>query len=165
MNRVLRSMLPAALAASVTTGAPHWANATEYVRRNLVSNDTSMVPAEHEDTTLINPWGVTFLPGSPFWINDNGSGISALYQGNGIGFEGADPALAVTIPPPSGGTPPSFPTGIVANTSFAFLLNNTSPPSPAIFIFSAEDGTISAWNLGDGFPATAELKVDNSKKG
>jgi uncharacterized protein (TIGR03118 family) len=89
-----------------------------------------------------------------------------LYNGGGTGFGGADPALAVTIPPPKGGTPPSAPTGIVANSSFAFALKDSNP---ALFIFDTEDGTISAWNLGDGLPSSrtppvAELKVDNSKK-
>jgi uncharacterized protein (TIGR03118 family) len=79
---------------------------------------------------------------------------------------GSNPAIWVDVPPPKGGTPPSAPTGIVANSAFAFALKDKSP---AIFIFSAEDGTISAWNLGDGLPsntspATAELKVDNSAK-
>lgn len=130
-----------------------------YVQENLVSNDTSKVPADHMDNNLVNPWGVAFFPGGPFWINENGSGLSSLFIGDGTGFAGANPALAVTVPPPSGGSSPSAPTGIVANTSFVFLLANQSP---ALFIFSTEDGTISAWNLGDGIPGTAELKVDNS---
>jgi uncharacterized protein (TIGR03118 family) len=133
-----------------------------YMQHNLVSDDNTKIPAANQDTTLLNPWGVAFFPGGPFWINDNGSGISALYQGDGTGFNGADPALPVTIPPPAGGTSPSAPTGIVANTSFVFNLNNSMP---AAFIFATEDGTISAWNLGDGIPGTAELKADNSAKG
>src|ERR1700730_1066116 len=165
MKRALTSIVTAALAATLATVAPHWANAsTHYVRKNLVSSDTSRIPAAHEDTTLLNPWGNAFFPGGPFWINANGSGISALYQGDGSGFAGADPALAVTIPPPKGGTPPSAPTGIVANSSFAFNLKDSNP---ALFIFATEDGTISAWNLGDGLPGPgtmAELKVDNSKR-
>jgi len=130
-----------------------------YVQTNLVSDDNTKIPAAHQDPTLLNPWGVAFFPGGPFWINDNGSGIAALYQGDGAGFLGKDPALAVTILPPKGGTPPSAPTGIGANTSRAFVLKNSAP---ALFIFDTEDGTISAWNLGDGVPGTAELKVDNS---
>jgi uncharacterized protein (TIGR03118 family) len=128
-------------------------NSHGYVQRDLVSDDTSKIPADHQDTTLLNPWGVAFLPGGPFWINDNGSGISALYQGDGAGVSGADPASAVTIPM-------SAPTGIVANTSFAFNLKSNS--TPANFIFDTEDGTIWVWNLALGIPATAELKADNS---
>jgi uncharacterized protein (TIGR03118 family) len=141
-----------------------------YVQRNLIS-DTSSIPAAHHDPTLLNPWGVAFFPGGPFWINDNGSGISALYNGDGTGAFGASPAIAVKIPPPKNSNATSFPTGIVANDSFGFNLTNGNPPhqSPALFIFATEDGTISAWNLGDGIPSNtnpplAELKIDNSKK-
>jgi uncharacterized protein (TIGR03118 family) len=132
-----------------------------YVQTNLVSNDTSEIPANHQDSELINPWGDAFFPGGPFWLNENGSGQSALFNGDGTGFGGANPALAVTIPPPGGASGTSSPTGIVANTSFSFALANSSP---ALFIFATEDGTISAWNLADGVPGTAELKVDNSMK-
>src|SRR5689334_4657733 len=82
-----------------------------YVQHNLVSDDNTKIPAANQDITLLNPWGVAFFPGGPVWVNDNGSGISALYQGDGTGFNGANPALPVTIPPPAGGTSPSAPTG------------------------------------------------------
>jgi uncharacterized protein (TIGR03118 family) len=127
----------------------------------LISNNTSEFPAAHQDTSLLNPWGITFFPGGPFWINDNNFGISALYNGDGTGVGGKDPAPFVTVPPPKGGTPPAAPTGIVANTASSFKLKNGSPAS---FIFSTEDGTISAWNGGDKIPGTAELEVDNSTK-
>jgi uncharacterized protein (TIGR03118 family) len=169
MRRPLRNMLTTAALAAGLAAVPlggGYASSRGYVQKNLVSNDTRTVPAAHQDPTLLNPWGIAFFPGGPFWINDNGSGISALYNGDGTGFGGADPALAVTIPPPKGGTPLSAPTGIVANSSFAFALKDSNP---ALFIFDTEDGTISAWNLGDGLPSSstppvAELKVDNSKK-
>jgi uncharacterized protein (TIGR03118 family) len=125
----------------------------------LISNNTGIHPAAHEDSTLLNPWGVAFFPGGPFWINDNGSGISALYQGDGSGFLGMDPAPAVIVPTPNG-TGTSAPTGIVANTSFSFNVKSNS--MPALFIFDTEDGTISAWNLKLGIPGPAELEVDNS---
>ncbi len=167
MKQPLRSMwligaLLAGLAMSPVGGAADSSHKHRYVRHDLVS-DKSAVPAAHHDPTLLNSWGIAFFPGGPFWINDNGSGIAALYNGDGTGFGGANPALAVIVPTPSG-TGTSAPTGIVANTSFVF---NLSDSKPARFIFATEDGTISAWNRDDGFPAspptaTAELKVDNS---
>jgi uncharacterized protein (TIGR03118 family) len=123
------------------------------MQHNLVSNDTSKIPAEHEDVTLVNPWGMAFFPGGPFWINDNGSGISALYQGDGTGFLGMNPALAFSVP--------RAPTGIVANTSFGFNLKANS--MPALFIFDTENGTILAWNLALGVPSAAELEPDATK--
>jgi uncharacterized protein (TIGR03118 family) len=162
MNHSLRKILTIAACAAGLAAAPlggAYATDSRYVVAPLISNNTSIHPAAHEDSTLLNPWGVAFFPGGPFWINDNGSGISALYNGDGSGFGGADPALAVTIPTPNG-TGTSAPTGIVANSSFAFNVKSNS--MPALFIFDTEDGTISAWNLGLGIPVTAELEVDNS---
>jgi uncharacterized protein (TIGR03118 family) len=155
---VLAASVMMTLAAGAET--PGWgmgAGRRAYVQHNLVSNGT--VPADHVDSTLLNPWGVAFFPGTPFWINDNNFGISALYNGDGSGFGGADPAPAVTIPVPPSVTPPSAPTGIVANTSTGFILKNGSASS---FIFDSEDGTLSAWNEPLGIPGTAELEVDNS---
>ena len=162
MKRPLRNILTtAALAAGLVAAPPGGAYASDsgYVQKNLISNDTSKFPAAHQDKTLLNPWGIAFFPGGPFWINDNNFGVSALYKGDGTGAGGSDPALAVTVPPPKGGTPPAAPTGIVANASFSFTLHDGSP---AVFIFDTEDGTISAWDGGDKIPGTAELKVDNS---
>ncbi len=167
MKRSSRSVvLTAALVAGVTLsilfviGDTPAAASRGYVQHNLLSDNTTKITADHQDTTLLNSWGIAFFPGGPFWINDNGSGIAALYLGDGTGFAGADPALAVTVPTPAGGTPPSAPTGIVANTSSAFKLKSNS--TSALFIFDTEDGTVSAWNGGLGIPATAELEVDNS---
>src|SRR6516162_2271092 len=107
----------ALLLAGLANCLPCWAQdssrANRYIRHDLVSNDTSRIPADHEDSSLLNPWGNVFPLGGPFWINDNGSGISALYQGDGTQVSRAGTALKVTIPPPQGGTPPSAPTGIV----------------------------------------------------
>jgi len=161
VGRILAAAIIAAGFATVPPGGAY-GSSTRYVQKNLVSNDTSLFPAAHEDTTLLNPWGITFFPGGPFWINDNNAGISALYNGDGTGTGGADPAWWVDVPPPRGGTSPSAPTGIVANSSSSFKLNINS--SPSLFIFATEDGTISAWNGAIGIFGTAELEVDNSKK-
>jgi uncharacterized protein (TIGR03118 family) len=169
MNRSLTKILMTAACAAgllgISLGGGYAAD-FRYMVTPLISNNTNMHPAALEDTTLLNPWGIAFFPGGPFWINDNNFGISALYDGLGDGIADLDPAPAVTIPPPNGGTPPAAPTGIVANTSFTF---NLADGKPAAFIFDTEDGTISAWDGADGIPGvipggtgTAELEVDNS---
>jgi uncharacterized protein (TIGR03118 family) len=168
MRIVKKSMMAAALlgaaSAAVLAGqsrAMGLFNAG-YVQENLVSDDTSKIPADHEDPALINPWGNAFFPAAAFWINDNGTGLSALYDGDGTLVGGGSTALAVIVPPPTGETGPSTPTGIVANTSGVFKL--TTPFSgAAAFIFATEDGTISAWNGPVGFSGPAQLEVDNSK--
>jgi len=129
-----------------------------YVRHNLVSD--LHAHAEHLDPKLVNPWGIATAPGGPFWISDNGTGVSTVYDTDGRGFPHGSP-LVVTIPPPKGGMPPAAPTGIVFNGTASFALNTGNP---AFFIFATEDGTISGWNPKVD-PQNAILKVDNSSSG
>jgi uncharacterized protein (TIGR03118 family) len=118
----------------------------DYFQTNLTSDLPGV--AQNHDPNLVNPWGIAFAPNTPFWISDNGSGLSTLYNGAGQAIP-----LVVTIPPPAGGTSPAAPTGVVANTGTGF--------GGSHFIFATEDGTISAWTGG----TSATLEVDNSASG
>jgi uncharacterized protein (TIGR03118 family) len=140
---------------------------TSFVQTNLVSD--GFVPAQFTDLKLKNPWGLVAAPkssslpnGSPWWVNDNGTGVSTLYNGN----TGQPQSLIVTIPPPKGspaGTT-SAPTGIVFNGNQNEFL--VGPKAPAAFIFATEDGTISGWNpQSPAGPNAAVLEVDNSNGG
>lgn len=119
-----------------------------YFQHNLVSDLPGL--ADFTDTNLVNPWGISFSATSPFWISDNGTGLSTLYNSTG-----AVQSLVVTIPPPAGGTNPATPTGTIANSVAGFTSTNGAT---AHFLFSTEDGTISAWSSG----ANAILRVDFS---
>jgi uncharacterized protein (TIGR03118 family) len=121
-----------------------------YSQTNLVSD----IPGEalFTDPSLVNPWGLSDSATSPWWISDNGTGLSTLYSGTG-----AKVALTVTVPPPSGGTPPSAPTGQIFNTTSDFSVGGAA----SNFIFATEDGTISARTTG----TTVTLEVDNSGSG
>src|SRR5207302_7966601 len=69
---------------------------------------------------------------------------------------------AVNIPAPGGG--PGAPTGLVVNETDAFAVTNGSHHSPADFLMSTEDGTITAWaQRVSGSNAT--IVVDNSGSG
>jgi uncharacterized protein (TIGR03118 family) len=132
-----------------------------YVQTNLVTNGTDpAVTATHIDPNLVNPWGISFIPGaSPFWVSDNNAGVSTLYDGTGAPFLLApDVPFVVDIPlPPDTGGRGGAPTGQVAN--FPFLVAGAFPlkiPGPsntvintgsALFIFATEDGTIEGWNV------------------
>lgn len=138
-----------------------------YKQTNLVSDIMGMAPVH--DPNLKNPWGLTRSSGSPFWVSNNNSGTSTLYDGNGNPFPPPPMGgpLVVTVPPPgfAPGTQ-SAPTGVVFNGSPTDFLLATG--KPAIFIFATEDGTISGWNPGVNPPTSvtnAILKVDNSDKG
>ena len=110
-----------------------------YTQNNLVSNAGN---APVTDSQLINPWGLSRASGSPWWISDNATGFSTLYNG-----AGTKQSLIVTIPPAdpnNKNTPTGTPTGTIANGSPTdFLL---APGKPAAFLFSTIDGTIVGWN-------------------
>ncbi len=105
----------------------------QYQLTNLVSNQVG--EAKHTDPLLVNAWGLVYAPGSPFWISDNGSGWSTLYDG-----AGNKQGLEVEIPSANGSGTGS-PTGIVFNGSNDFQVQGWA----SIFIFATLDGTISGW--------------------
>src|SRR5713101_8467613 len=114
--------------------------AQHYTQTNLVSNTSGVAPVT--DPQLVNPWGLSRSSSSPWWISDNATGFSTLYNG-----AGTKQSLIVTIPPSdpnNKNTPTGTPTGTIANSRpTAFLL---APGKPAAFLFSTIDGTIAAWN-------------------
>ena len=127
--------------------------------------------ADRTDPNLVNSWGLAINPNAdprtgPFWVADNGTGVSTVYEPDGTPFPVGKP-LVVTIPPtPAQSSSPSAPTGIVFNSVPSSLFPNAfqlSNGQRASFIFDGEDGRITAWNGGDG--ATAEVKFDNSASG
>ena len=81
-----------------------------YVVRNLVSD--GFVPAAHTDPDLVNPWGIVFNPNGFVWVADNETGVSTLYDGQGV-----NQSLVVTVPTAPGANPPSSPTGIVFSSA------------------------------------------------
>ncbi len=132
-----------------------------YVQTNLVSDGSvGSPPAANVDPNLVNPWGLSHSTGSPFWISDNGKGVSTLYNGAGQPFPVGSP-MVVTIPPP-----PGSPVGTVSAPT-GQVFNSFSSTSPAfnrdVFIFATEDGTIAGWRGALG--TTAETLADNSGAG
>jgi uncharacterized protein (TIGR03118 family) len=114
-----------------------------YLQINLVSNAPGM--AATTDPSLVNPWGLTASATSPFWVSDNNTGVSTLYNG-----QGAKNPLTVTIPAPTAGAQGS-PTGTVANpVSNGFevtkVVNGKPVTAASVFLFATLDGTISGWS-------------------
>jgi uncharacterized protein (TIGR03118 family) len=128
-----------------------------YIQHNLVSDMPGV--AITTDPNLKNPWGLAFSSTSPFWVADNGTGLSTLYNGQAQKIP-----LTVTIPPPTGSTDTAKPTGIVFNGTTDFVVSSGATSGPAVFIFATEDGTISGWNPNVNGTA-AILTVDNSASG
>src|SRR5712672_1128365 len=138
--------------------------AQHYNQTNLVSN-TSGAPVS--DPQLINPWGLSRGSGSAWWVSDNATGFSTLYDG-----AGAKQSLIVTIPPADPNnkkTPTGSPTGTIFNGSQTdFLL---APGKPAAFLFCTADGTIAAWNAtvaiaqGEASPSTHAVTAARTADG
>ena len=125
-----------------------------YTQTNLVSDQPGM--AATTDPNLVNAWGMSRATGSPWWVSDNGMGVTTLYTGTG-----SIVPLVVTIPGADGGQ--GNPTGQVFNGTSDFNLtpgkSGTPPSNPAVFIFATEDGTISGWNRNVQ-PTTAVIKLN-----
>ena len=122
----------AALVAFVAPAAAQKDNA--YVQHNLVS-DTPAIPADVHNVQLINSWGITASPTSPWWIANADSGFSSVYN-----TSGPMPVLGLTV------VVPGEPTGTVFNGGSGFQLVSGTPTTAARFLFASEDGTISGWN-------------------
>ncbi|MGD0271450.1 MAG: TIGR03118 family protein [Candidatus Sulfotelmatobacter sp.] len=124
----------------------------QYTLTNLVSNQAGA--AKHQDPLLVNAWGLAYGPGGPFWISDEGTGWSTLYNDSGV-----NQGLEVVIPTFNGSGTGS-PTGIVYNSSQQFSVEGW----PAIFLFATLDGTISGW-APQSNPTQAIVAVNNWSSG
>jgi uncharacterized protein (TIGR03118 family) len=103
-------MVAAALAAGTNSYSP----------QTLVTNTS--------DASLVNGWGLSAGPTTPWWVSDNGTNKSTLYSGTGT-------KVALTVDVPGG------PTGTVFNgdaTAFA----------GGRFLFANEAGQILSWAPG-----------------
>jgi|GEM_PF-534177 len=109
---------------------------TVYLATDLVSDQPGV--ARVTDPTLINAWGISLSPTSPFWVSSAGGDLSEVYAGDVNGSAIAQP-LKVTIP---GGSP----TGQVFNGTSDFVVSNGTTSAPAFFIFAGEEGFVTGWN-------------------
>jgi uncharacterized protein (TIGR03118 family) len=116
--------------------------ASPFAQTNLVSNVPGL--AAHFDANLRNPWGVSHSATSPFWVSNQVSNNSTLYNAASV-----PQALIVSVPPST--PPPTGPTGQV-NNSFG-TGNFVENGAPAAFIFATLAGSIDAWNASNGTTA------------
>src|SRR5271168_2854199 len=95
-------MTTAAAFAALCTGAGV-ANADGFSQTNLVSNMPGL--ATVTDPNLINPWGVSFLPGSPILVSNQGTNTATLYPV--VGSTGVSHTPFTVNIPPTGGPGPT----------------------------------------------------------
>ncbi len=109
---VRRVVLPVAVFVLLLPGS---ALAQQYHRTDLTADSSAAsATAPNLDTNLVNAWGLSRASGSPWWVSDNGTGLSTLYNATGM-----PQALVVTIPTPDG-TGTSAPTAAaISRTAMA----------------------------------------------
>jgi uncharacterized protein (TIGR03118 family) len=150
-NNVKRTLLSFWLLMTLAMPSGLLAQQAGYSQTNLVSNTSGI--ATTTDPQLLNPWGISILPGQDFWIANNNSGTSTLYDA-----QGNKNSLVVTIPGaaknPNGNCNPGCPTGTVSNGNGGYFGGGS-------FIFDTEDGIIANWNGG----TSAVVAYDNSASG
>ena len=149
-GKAVAKRLAVLLASGTLIFAATSARATPYVQTNLVTDNQAFLtslgyaPAANVDPNLINPWGISHSPTSPFWLSDNGANVSTLY--NSLGVPAGGPLIVpVTLPTGQVNT-----TGSSATTDF-ILPGNPKPGNAAThasFIFATEDGKIAARTNG-----------------
>jgi uncharacterized protein (TIGR03118 family) len=103
---------------------------------------TTLVTGPSPDTDLVNGWGLSRSPTSPWWVADNGTDLSTLYTADGTKL-----GLRVSIPD-------GAPTGTVFNPG-----NAAGDFNGDLFLFDGESGTIFGWRGALG--TTAEVLNDD----
>ena len=110
----------------------------------LVSDQPGLAP--NTDPNLVNAWGLTSGPTTPWWVSDNGSNKSTLYRG----IDGQPRALVVNVP--------NKPTGTVFNPTTSFVLPTGGK---ALFLFDTEEGKVLGWNPTQGMDAVVVANLDD----
>ena len=149
-RRALALLAAAALALAIV--GPAAARNINAENRYSVHNLFSDVPgrAANVDPDLVNGWGITASATSPWWVSDNGTNKSTLYNG----ATSSKVALIVSIP--------GAPTGTVFNgTPADFQVDAGTGLVGSRFIFATDDGQIAGWN-GVGTNAINAVTTPNA---
>jgi uncharacterized protein (TIGR03118 family) len=138
---------PAAAGAAAAHGAtPASDQGNEFRQTNLIS-DLANQGAQVVDPNLQNPWGLAFGPATPLWVADNNGNVATIYTITPGGKMAANTNHVVALPGGRASTGDgASPTGEVFNPSTGFVVTSKAGSGPALFIFSAEAGQISAWS-------------------
>src|ERR1700742_1770920 len=109
-KRTAAALVVAAVSFGLVATAAQGVRSKIFNPQTLVSDGAFTAVAT--DTSLVNPWGLSAGPTTPWWVANNGSNTSTLYNG-----AGTKSALVVTVP--------GSPTGTVFNGNAAdFPINS-----------------------------------------
>jgi uncharacterized protein (TIGR03118 family) len=132
----LRVTSAVAIAGLVLAGAAKAAPSDRYVVHNIWSSNTQLIPADVQDTRLINPWGLAASATSPWWPVNNGSDTSTINSAAG-GAVNTGTLAHVTAP-----------TGGVAGAGAGNFVVPNPGGTASNFIFATENGGIYGWRGG-----------------
>jgi uncharacterized protein (TIGR03118 family) len=138
-------VLAVALTGLLVTGAA--ASGAGYTVTPLVSDVPGFAPTL--DPNLVNSWGIVSGPTTPWWVSNQGTSTSTLYNAAGQRFP-LPPASPLVVPVVAA------PTGIVFNAGTQFVV-----PSGGVgrFLFSTLTGTIQGW------PGSGPAQIGATKAG
>lgn len=139
--------LAIAIALALVVGFVSSTAVAQYQATNLTSDLSGK--AKYNDPLLKNPWGLAYSPNAPFWVSDEASGWSTLYNGKG------EPQSLQVVVPSASGSGSGTPTGIVYNGAQEFKIDNWVSE----FLFATLDGTIQGWSDFD--PSTTLIGATN----
>lgn len=135
---------------------------------NLVT-DENTDDADHTDTNLVNPWGLAFGPETFFWVANEGTSTSTLYDGDGRPQQDAFFGGPIDLPEPAsmpayaeGEEEEAGPTGLVFHGGERFEVEDGAPSR---FLFATLAGTILGWSPDSADPSSAVIVVDRSGSG
>jgi uncharacterized protein (TIGR03118 family) len=159
---IARGAVPAACALAMAACGGGSSGGNMMVQPSTTLTDTALVSdavvaAAHTDASMKNAWGLASVPNGDFWVADNNSNVSTVYDGTG-----ASPGAAVSIPAATNGA--SNPTGVVYNGTTDFVITTGTGSQPAQLIFAGEGGTIAGWNPNIS-GATATIAYDDGAGG
>ncbi len=147
------ALVVALATAGTAAGSSQHRSGGTYTVTPLVSDQPGVAPVT--DPNLVNAWGVSEGPLTPWWVANNGTETSTLYDAVGTRFP----------PPPNGPLVvkvPGAPTGTVFYGGTQFLVSNGTASVPAKFMFATEAGTVQGWPPGTTATMTG---FDGSKWG
>src|SRR3954452_12842246 len=116
-----------------------------YTVKPLVSDVPGLAPTL--DPNLVNSWGIVSGPATPWWVSNQGTSTSTLYNAAGQRFPTASPLVVPVV---------AAPTGIVFNAGTQFVV-----PSGGVgrFLFATLTGTIQGW------PGSGPAQIGATKAG
>lgn len=127
-------VIAAAVFAAAVAGAALSRSAADIYTVHALVSDSSDTPAAATDASLVNGWGLSAGPTTPWWAANNGSNSSTLYSGTGT-----KAALTVSVA--------GAPTGTVFNgNANDFVISQNGKSGAARFLFSTEGGTVLGWS-------------------